>query len=85
MSTGKFTIASIQARQRELRKDVERQGEKLKEHFQELFAPAPPPSNKVSALIHHAATAYTILDGAMTGYKLLKVLFPHKRRRRTSR
>lgn len=77
-----YTLESIQAHTDALRAELAKRRQSLRAHYHEIFAPPAPTNNKVQNLIRHASTAYAVFDGFWTGYKMLRVLFGGRRKRR---
>ena len=77
-----YTLESIQAHTDALRAELAKRRLGLRAHYNEIFAPPAPTNNKVQNLIRHASTAYAVFDGFWTGYKMLRVLFGGRRKRR---
>lgn len=77
-----YTLESIQAHTDALRAELAKRRQDLRAHYHEIFAPPAPTNNKVQNLIRHASTAYAVFDGFWTGYKMLRVLFGGRRKRR---
>ena len=77
-----YTLEAIQAHTDALRAELAKRRKSLRAHYHEIFAPPAPSNNKVQTLVRRASTAYAIFDGFWTGYKMLRVLFGGKRKRR---
>lgn len=77
-----YTLESIQAHTDALRAELAKRRQSLRAHYHEIFAPPAPTNNKVQNLIRHASTAYAVFDGFWTGYKMLRVLFGGRKKRR---
>lgn len=75
-----YTLESIQTRTRQLRDEVKAKEQKLHTHYREIFAP-PAPVGRMEAIISHISSAYSLIDGFLTGYKLLTALFGGRRRK----
>ena len=77
-----YSLESIQAHTDALRAELAQRRQRLRAHYHAIFAPPAPTNNKVQTFVHRASTAYAIFDGFWTGYKLLRVLFGSKRKKR---
>lgn len=77
-----YSLESIQAHTDALRVELAKRKQSLRAHYHEIFAPPAPSNNKVQTLVRRASTAYAIFDGFWTGYKMLRVLFGSKRKKR---
>ena len=77
-----YTLESIQAHTDALRAELAKRRQSLRAHYHEIFAPPAPSNNKVQTLVRRASTAYAIFDGFWTGYKMLRVLFGGRRKKR---
>ena len=80
--TDPYTLEAIQAHTDALRAELAKRRQSLRAHYHEIFAPPAPSSNKVQTLVRRASTAYAIFDGFWTGYKMLRVLFGGRRKKR---
>lgn len=81
MTNKQYTIESIQAHTERLRTEVKDKERRLRSHYYEIFAP-PTPANRMETIMSHISSAYALIDGFMTGYKLLGTLFGGHRRRK---
>ena len=77
-----YSLESIQAHTDALRVELAKRKERMCAHYHEIFAPPAPSNNKVQTLVRRASTAYAIFDGFWTGYKMLRVLFGGRRKKR---
>ena len=77
-----YTLEAIQAHTDALRAELAKRRQSLRAHYHEIFAPPAPSNNKVQTLVRRASTAYAIFDGFWTGYKMLRVLFGGRRKKR---
>ena len=77
-----YSLESIQAHTDALRVELAKRKQSLRAHYHEIFAPPAPSNNKVQTLVRRASTAYAIFDGFWTGYKMLRVLFGGRRKKR---
>ena len=77
-----YSLESIQAHTDALRVELAKRKQRLRAHYHEIFAPPAPSNNKVQTLVRRASTAYAIFDGFWTGYKMLRVLFGGRRKKR---
>lgn len=80
--TDPYTLEAIQAHTDALRAELAKRRQGLRAHYHEIFAPPAPSNNKVETLVRRASTAYAIFDGFWTGYKMLRVLFGGRRKKR---
>ena len=80
--TDPYTLEAIQAHTDALRAELTKRRQSLRAHYHEIFAPPAPSNNKVQTLVRRASTAYAIFDGFWTGYKMLRVLFGGRRKKR---
>ena len=80
--TDPYTLEAIQAHTDALRVELAKRRQRMRAHYHEIFAPPAPTNSKVQTLVRRASTAYAIFDGFWTGYKMLRVLFGGKRKRR---
>ena len=80
--TDPYTLEAIQAHTDALRAELAKRRQSLRAHYHEIFAPPAPSNNKVETLVRRASTAYAIFDGFWTGYKMLRVLFGGRRKKR---
>ncbi len=80
--TDPYTLEAIQAHTDALRAELAKRRQSLRAHYHEIFAPPAPSNNKVQTLVRRASTAYAIFDGFWTGYKMLRVLFGGRRKKR---
>lgn len=80
--TDPYTLEAIQAHTDALRAELAKRRQSLRAHYHEIFAPPAPTNNKVQTLVRRASTAYAIFDGFWTGYKMLRVLFGGRRKKR---
>ena len=80
--TDPYTLEAIQAHTDALRAELAKRRQSLRTHYHEIFAPPAPSNNKVQTLVRRASTAYAIFDGFWTGYKMLRVLFGGRRKKR---
>ena len=80
--TDPHTLEAIQAHTDALRAELAKRRQSLRAHYHEIFAPPAPSNNKVQTLVRRASTAYAIFDGFWTGYKMLRVLFGGRRKKR---
>ena len=80
--TDPYTLEAIQAHTDALRAELAQRRQSLRAHYHEIFAPPAPSNNKVQTLVRRASTAYAIFDGFWTGYKMLRVLFGGRRKKR---
>ena len=70
-NTSTYTLEEIQARRKELRLQLDKKEQSIKNKVDELFTP-PESENKAEMYMNRAVAAYNAFDGFMTGYKLLK-------------
>ena len=77
-----YTLEAIQAHTDALRAELAQRRKSLRAHYHEIFAPPVPSNNKVQTFVRRASTAYAIFDGFWTGYKMLRVLFGGRRKKR---
>ena len=80
--TDPYTLEAIQAHTDALRAELAKRRQSLRAHYHEIVAPPAPTNNKVQTLVRRASTAYAIFDGFWTGYKMLRVLFGGRRKKR---
>ena len=80
--TDPYTLEAIQAHTDALRAELAKRRQSLRAHYHEIFAPPAPSNNKMQTLVRRASTAYAIFDGFWTGYKMLRVLFGGRRKKR---
>ena len=80
--TDPYTLEAIQAHTDALRAELAKRRQSLRAHYHEIFAPPAPSNNKVQTLVRRASTAYAVFDGFWTGYKMLRVLFGGRRKKR---
>ena len=80
--TDPYPLEAIQAHTDALRAELAKRRQSLRAHYHEIFAPPAPSNNKVQTLVRRASTAYAIFDGFWTGYKMLRVLFGGRRKKR---
>ena len=77
-----YTLEAIQAHTDALRAELAKRRQSLRAHYHEIFAPPAPTNNKVQTFVRRASTAYAVFDGFWTGYKMLRVLFGGRRKKR---
>lgn len=68
------SLAAVQQRKAELNEQLRRVEEEISVDYTTLFAPPPPSNNKVETFVNSASRAWMIVDGVMTGYKLMRRL-----------
>lgn len=68
------SLDAIQQRKAELDAQIRRTEEEIAVDYATLFTPPPPSGNKVETFVATASRAWMIVDGVMTGYKLMRRL-----------
>lgn len=68
------SLADVQHRHAELKAQIRELEDEIAVDYAQLFAPPPPTDNKLEVFVQTASRAWSIADGVMTGYKLMRRL-----------
>lgn len=72
MTTSLSTLAALQLRQTAVLRKLRKIEDEIVADYQQLVAPAKPSSNKVETFVQSASRAWFVVDGVLTGYKLMR-------------
>lgn len=81
MKKNSYTPEELEARRARLTKEIDKKERIIRHKWQEIIAP-PAADNKLAQWINRAEAAYSIFDGAMTGYRLFRTFSSYFRRRK---
>lgn len=65
-------LAALQKRSEELDRQIHQKERRIRSSFDELFAPAPKPTGRVSSFVANASSIAAVVDGAILGYRLYR-------------
>lgn len=84
MTNSRHTLESIRAQQAQLSQEIKKREQRISRKWSDIITP-PTFESKFALYANRAQAAFSLYDGFMTGFKLLRLFYKPLRKKRESK